>query len=157
VLADDGLICGQINAKRLIVRNVAFEPLDIGAKLAQHAIRLLCRSAELFAFEGAHPWNIPFDDKLAQCHIFFSLIRTLTGKRLYPAAAFPRSPRRRGDVNPFLYASKLISPSSVTLAEGRRWAQPCSPGTIESLGTRKTKVLHQVNQLVAQSKIRKHP
>ena len=35
VLADDGLICGQINAKRLIVRNVAFEPLDIGAKLAQ--------------------------------------------------------------------------------------------------------------------------
>jgi hypothetical protein len=30
----------------------------------------LCRSAELFAFEGAHLWNIPFDDKLAQCHIF---------------------------------------------------------------------------------------
>src|SRR5262249_14597178 len=59
----------------------------------------LCRSAELFAFEGAHPWNIPFDDKLAQCHIFFSLIRTLTGKRSYPAA-FPRSPHRRGDVNP---------------------------------------------------------
>src|SRR5215831_14170132 len=52
VLADDGLICGQINAKRLIVRNVAFEPLDIGAKLAQHAIRLLCRSAELFALDS---------------------------------------------------------------------------------------------------------
>src|SRR5262249_40407953 len=85
VLADDGLICGPINEKRLIVRNLAFEPLDIGAKLAQHTIRLLCRSAELFAFEGAHPWNIPFDDKLAQCHIFFSLIRTLTGKRLYPS------------------------------------------------------------------------
>ena len=55
------------------------------------------------------------------------------------------------------YASTLISPSSITLAEGRRWPQPCSPGTIDSLGTRKTKVLHQVNQLVAQSKTRRHP
>ena len=94
--------------------------------------------------------------KLAQCHIFISSFEH-SAENDYTPAAFPRSPRRRGAVNPCLYASKLISPSSITLAEGRRWAQPCSPGTIDSLGTRKTKVLHQVNQLVAQSKTRKHP
>jgi hypothetical protein len=74
VPADDGLICGEINAKRLIVRDVAFEPLDIRPELSQHPIRLCCRSAELFALEGAHLWNIAFDDKLAQCHISFSLL-----------------------------------------------------------------------------------
>jgi hypothetical protein len=59
---------------------------------------------------------------------------------------------RRGDVNPCLCASdKLISPSPVTLVEGARWAQRCPPGTIDNLGTPKAKVLHQVNQFVAES------
>src|SRR6266404_9047864 len=65
VLADDGLIRGEINTKRFIVRDVAFEPLNIGAKLVQHPVRFLCRSAELFALEGSDLWNIPFDDELA--------------------------------------------------------------------------------------------
>src|SRR6266568_199846 len=57
---------------------------------------------------------------------------------------------------PLLYASdKLISPSPVTLVEGRRWAQRCPQAP--PIACRKAKVLHQVNQLVAQSKIRRHP
>src|SRR5262245_66207852 len=50
----------------------------------------------------------------------------------------------------------MISPLPVTLVEGRRRAQWCPPGTTDSLGARKAKVLHQVNQVVAQSKIRRH-
>src|SRR5262249_58408951 len=38
----------------------------------------------------------------------------------------------------------MISPLPVTLVEGRRRAQ-WSPGTTDSLGARKAKVLHQVN------------
>src|SRR5262249_31443398 len=40
------------------------------------------------------------------------------------------------------------------LVEGRRRAQP---GTPDTLGTRKAKVLHQVNQALAQSKVRRRP
>src|SRR5262249_14612435 len=49
----------------------------------------------------------------------------------------------------------MISPLPVTLVEGRRRAQWYPPGTTDSLGARKVKVLHQVNQVVAQSKIRR--
>src|SRR5262249_9493516 len=43
------------------------------------------------------------------------------------------------------------SPLPVALVEGRRRAQP---GTPDTLGARKAKVLHQINQALAQSKIR---
>src|SRR5262245_6481430 len=51
----------------------------------------------------------------------------------------------------------MMSPVPVTLVEGRRRAQWCPPGTTDSLGARKAKVLHQVNQVIAQLKIRRHP
>src|SRR5215469_15572989 len=47
-----------------------------------------------------------------------------------------------------------FSPLPVALVEGRRRAQP---GTPDTLGARKAKVLHQVNQALAQSKIRRRP
>src|SRR5262245_1039599 len=50
----------------------------------------------------------------------------------------------------------MISPLPVTPVEGRRRAQ-WPPGTTDSLGAREAKVLHQVNQVVAQLKIRRHP
>src|SRR5215471_12773178 len=49
---------------------------------------------------------------------------------------------------------KVFSPLPVALVEGRRRAQPGTPNT---LGARKAKVLHQVNQALAQSKIRRRP
>src|SRR5262245_6362172 len=49
---------------------------------------------------------------------------------------------------------KVFSPLPVALVEGRRRAQP---GTPDTLGARKAKVLHQVNQALAQSKIRRRP
>src|SRR5215471_160438 len=52
---------------------------------------------------------------------------------------------------------KVISPLPVALVEGRRRAEWYPPGTTDSLGARKAKVLHQVNQVVAQLKIRRHP
>jgi hypothetical protein len=51
----------------------------------------------------------------------------------------------------------VISPLPVALVEGRRRTQWCPPSTTDSLGARKAKILHQVNQVVAQSKIRRHP
>jgi len=49
---------------------------------------------------------------------------------------------------------QVISPLPVALVEGRcRWYPP---GKTDALGARKAKVLHQVNQGVAQSKVRRH-
>jgi hypothetical protein len=50
----------------------------------------------------------------------------------------------------------VISPLPVALVEGRRRARWYSPGPTDTLGARKAKVLHQVNQVVAQLKIRRH-
>jgi len=51
----------------------------------------------------------------------------------------------------------VISPLPVALVEGRRRARRYLPNTTDTLGARKAKVLHQVNQVVAQSKIRRRP
>jgi hypothetical protein len=49
--------------------------------------------------------------------------------------------------------NKVISPLPVALVEGCRRGQWCPPGTTDSLGARKAKAAHQVNPVVAQSKI----
>jgi hypothetical protein len=51
----------------------------------------------------------------------------------------------------------VISPWPVALVEGRRRARWYPPGTPDSLTARKAKVLHQVNSVIAQSKIRRRP
>jgi hypothetical protein len=63
MLADDVLVFGEINAKRLIVRHVAFQPLDVRTKLAKYPIRFCCCSAKLLALEGADLWDVPLNDK----------------------------------------------------------------------------------------------
>src|SRR5260221_5367851 len=63
----------------------------------------------------------------------------------------------RGHVCTTAAGDKVISPLPVALVEGRRRAQWYPPGTTDSLGTRKAKVLHQVNSVIAQSKIRRRP
>jgi hypothetical protein len=52
---------------------------------------------------------------------------------------------------------KGISPLPVALVEGRRRAQWYPPGTTDSLGARKAKAAHQINPVVAQSKIGRRP
>src|SRR5262249_53343258 len=78
VLADDVLVFGEINAKRLVVRDVAFEPLNVRPKLAEYPIRFCCCSAKLLALEGADLWNVAFDDELCAVPYRSSLIRMLT-------------------------------------------------------------------------------
>src|SRR6266853_204697 len=48
---------------------------------------------------------------------------------------------------------KGISPLAVALVEGRRRAHRYPPGTTDSLLARKAKAAHQINPVVAQSKI----
>src|SRR5262249_33471212 len=84
VLADDVLFFGEINAKRLVVRDVAFEPLNVRPKLAEYPIRFCCCFAKPLELEGADLWNVTFDDELAQCHTAppqfeCSLVRTAHG------------------------------------------------------------------------------
>src|SRR5262245_60429795 len=64
VFADNGLILGKIDTERLIVGDVALDPLNIWAELTQNFIRFRCRSPQLFAFECAHLWNITLNDEL---------------------------------------------------------------------------------------------
>src|SRR5262249_32253376 len=73
----------------------------------------------------------------------------LVGEQLGQAMFASRQLGRGGD--------KVISPPPVALIEGRRRGQWCLPGTTDSLCAREAKVLHQVNQVVAQSEIRWHP
>jgi hypothetical protein len=51
----------------------------------------------------------------------------------------------------------VISPLPVALVERCRRARWYPPGTPDSLAARKAKVLHQVNSVIAQSKIRRRP
>src|SRR4051812_28059823 len=68
VLADDAFILGEIDAERLVVGDVALDPLDVGGKLIQRLVRLGSCGAQLLALEGADLGNLPFDDKPAQSH-----------------------------------------------------------------------------------------
>src|SRR5262249_18076673 len=60
----------------------------------------------------------------------------------------------RMEVEAMFFYGRRGSPLPVALVERRRRAQP---GTPDTLGARKAKVLHQVNQALAQSKIRRRP
>src|ERR1700732_1469826 len=50
VLPDDRLIFGQIDAKGLVGRDIAFDPLDVGSKLLERRVGLRGRAAQLLAF-----------------------------------------------------------------------------------------------------------
>src|SRR5262249_35604247 len=68
VLADDGLVLGEIDAKGLVVGHVALDPLNVRTELTQDLVRFCRRPSQLFAFQRADLRNIPFDDELAQRH-----------------------------------------------------------------------------------------
>jgi hypothetical protein len=66
VLADDRFVLGQIHAKRLVRRDEAFDPLNVGAEPGQHLVRLCGGGAQLLALEGADLGDISFNDVSAQ-------------------------------------------------------------------------------------------
>jgi hypothetical protein len=51
----------------------------------------------------------------------------------------------------------VISPMPIALVEGRREAHWYRPKATNTLGARKTNALHQVNQVEAQTRIRRYP
>src|SRR6185295_7127310 len=83
VLANDRLVLGEVDAKRLVVGEVAFDPLDVGSQLMQDLIGLGCSAAQLLALQAADLGNIAFDDEFAQSHNRFSTTH------LRPAAGQP--------------------------------------------------------------------
>src|SRR6516162_888347 len=68
VLADDGLVLSEIDAKGLVVGHVALDPLNVRTELTQDLVRFCRRPSQLFALQRADLRNIPFDDELAQRH-----------------------------------------------------------------------------------------
>src|SRR2546425_8364129 len=65
VLADDGLVLGEIDAKGLVVGHVTLDPLNVRTELTQDLVRFCRRPSQLFALERADFGNIPFDDEFA--------------------------------------------------------------------------------------------
>ena len=61
MLADDGLVLGEIDAEGLVVRDLALDPLDVGAELGKHFIRLGGSPPKLIAFEGADRRYVSLD------------------------------------------------------------------------------------------------
>src|SRR5215510_6956719 len=70
MFADNRLILCEINTERLIVGNVALDPLNIWAKFVQDFVRFRCCSPQLIAFKSTHLWNITLDDEFLQRHYF---------------------------------------------------------------------------------------
>src|SRR5215470_10554957 len=68
MLADDRLVLGEVDAKGLVFRHIALQPLDIGPELPQDAVRFRSGAAKLFAREGPDLWNVALYDEFAQCH-----------------------------------------------------------------------------------------
>src|SRR4029077_8423876 len=97
VLTDDLLISREIDAERLVVGDIGFDPLDVGTKLAQHPIRFCRGPAQLFALEGANLRDISLNDELAQRHNPPPWCGFLEKKEFFPgSASFKYLPRAGG-------------------------------------------------------------
>src|SRR5712692_2322937 len=70
MLADDGLVPGEIHTEGLVVSDVALDPLDVGAELVQHLIRLGGSSPKLLPLKGADFGDVSLNDEPAQCHSY---------------------------------------------------------------------------------------
>src|SRR5262249_49256624 len=68
VLADDAFIFCKVDAERLVVGDVAFDPLNVGSKPAQRFVRLSCGAAQLLPLQRADLRNIALDHESAQGH-----------------------------------------------------------------------------------------
>jgi len=75
VFADDVLVFRQIDAKGLVARDIGVDPLNVGAELFQHLVRLMGGLPQLFTLEAAHLGDIPLDYVLA--HTISSATRTM--------------------------------------------------------------------------------
>ena len=73
MLADDGLVLGEIDAERLIVSDLALDPLEFGAELMQHLIRFSRSSPELLPLKAADFGDVSLNDEPAQCHGFLGI------------------------------------------------------------------------------------
>src|SRR5262249_6311110 len=144
VLVDDRLVLGKIDAEGFVVRDVALDPLNVRAELAQDFVRFRCRVPQLRTLERAHLRNVALDDELAQSHrslprnmhrfgfngLLVRATRTLSddetaGKRLTARAAC------RG---PALVAGRLSRPS---VSRGPLRARPNSDqGQLPAHGAR---------------------
>src|SRR5262249_1940180 len=68
VLADDGLVLGEIDAKGLVVGHVALDPLNVRAALSQDLVRSCCGPSQPVALECTDVRDIAFDDGLTKRH-----------------------------------------------------------------------------------------
>jgi hypothetical protein len=57
MLANDRLVFGEVHAEGFIIGNITFDPLDVGAKLAQHIVRFRRGLAQLFPLESSDLWG----------------------------------------------------------------------------------------------------
>src|ERR1700730_10280492 len=70
VLADYRLVLGEIDAEGLAVSDIALDPLDVGAELAKHLIRLGGSAPQLLPLKAPNSWDFSFNHELPQCHGF---------------------------------------------------------------------------------------
>src|SRR5205085_5019485 len=69
VFLDDRLILGEVDAEGLVGGDIAVDPLDVGAELAQYLVRFRRRAAKLLALEAADRRDVALDDEFAQSHV----------------------------------------------------------------------------------------
>src|SRR5207237_2558345 len=100
VLFDDRLVLGEIDAEGLVGRDIALDPLDVGAQIAQHAIRFRRGALQLLALQAADRRDIPLDDEFAQWHGWPPVIHVWTARvcpiREHRKSAAPLDRRRGG-------------------------------------------------------------
>jgi len=69
MLADDFFAGGEIDAEQFVIRNIALNPLDIRAKLAQDLILFDSSLFQLPLVEAAGLRNISLNKKSTQRHV----------------------------------------------------------------------------------------
>jgi hypothetical protein len=69
VLADHGLVFREVDAKRLVVGDIAFDPLNIGRQLVEDLVRFGCGASQLLALEAADLGDVALDYEFTQGHI----------------------------------------------------------------------------------------
>src|SRR5262249_13484276 len=68
VFVVDVLVHRDGDGEGLVDRDMAVDPLDVGAELAQHFVRFRRRGAQLLALQRAGAEDIALDDEFAQGH-----------------------------------------------------------------------------------------
>ena len=90
MLADNFFTGGEINAEQFVIGNIALNPLDMWAKLAQDLIRFDSSLFQLPLVKASGLRNIPLDDKSTKRHVLSPIAQDVLLNGTMPTSGVPK-------------------------------------------------------------------